>query len=259
MAPNSSDTYFCTQIKLTSDATITGFSNTTSPGNFRTILSVLDAPLNPAGDVDGDFECDISFIFVSPVHRHLYAFGQGTGSIAFPDGVGMHLKAGQFLLMIVALQNSGATALSGQTSVSIRKDGAASVVHEGELAWAGTTNLNIPSDNTLHAYTGGCATPRAYQFFSAWPTMNQLGRHQTMRLNGNVVLDTDFTAVQEPIMPLSLSVAEGDQLLLSCSYLNNTGATVTWGESYKSEVCFVGLYRYPLDSVLGDPLQCISH
>jgi hypothetical protein len=218
-------------------------------------LTVGSVPLNPAGDVDGDFECTAADLYL----RLLYAFGQDTGSIAFPSGAGMHLRAGQFVVMNVALQNSGATSASGQTSVTIRTGEASSAVHEAELTLAGSTKISIPSDNTPHSVTGGCAAPRAYQFFSAWPTMHQLGVHQTLHLNGQAVLDTDFTVTKQPILPLSLSVAQGDQLLVTCSYVNNTGATVTFGESYDAEVCFVGLYRYSLDSVLGSLFDCVSH
>jgi len=253
-APKVSDLYLCTQVKLDSDVTITGFSNVSSEANFRTFVTVSTTPVNP---VDGDFECDgTEYIYA----RLLYAFGPETGAVDFPPDAGMHLKAGQYVVMTVGLQNQGTTSISGQTSVSIRTEGASSAIHEAELVLVGTTVLTIPGDGQRHQFTGGCAAQNAYQVFAAWPTMNTLGVHQDLRLNGQLVLGTDFTASQQPIDPLSLTVGEGDQVLLTCAYVNSTGAPVYWGFAYYGEVCYLGLYSYSLASTsLGDTFECVSH
>jgi hypothetical protein len=250
--PGTSDLYRCTQVKLDSDVTITGFSNASSGSNFRTFVTAGTTPMNP---VDGDFYCTIGNLYL----RLLYAFGPETGAIEFPPDVGIHLKAGQYVVMTVALQNQGTTPISGQTSVSIRTEGASSAIHEAELILAGTTKLSIPSDGQNHSVTGGCAAQSASQVFGAWPTMNRLGVHQTLRLNGQAILDTDFMVDQQPIHLLSLALSQGDQVLLTCSYFNQTGATVIWGSSYSDEVCFLGVYRYSLDSTLGNLYECVSH
>ena len=250
--PGVSDFYRCTQVTLDSDVTITGFRNVSSDGNFRTFVTAGPTPMNP---VDGDFDCDFGALYP----RLLYAFGSGTGAIDFPPEAAIHLEAGESVVMTVALRNQGVTPSSGQTSVSIRTDGASSSTHEAELIFAGTTKLSIPSDGQPHQFTGGCAAQRAYQVFGAWPTMNELGVHQTLHLNGQVKLDTDFMATQQPIDALSIAVSEGDQILLTCSYVNSTGATVSFGGGYSEELCYLGLYRYSLDSSLGDLFECVSH
>jgi hypothetical protein len=37
----------------------------------------------------------------------------------------------------------------------------------------------------------------------------------------------------------------GDKITVECTYLNDTGKTVTFGESTLEEMCFAGTYRYP--------------
>jgi hypothetical protein len=249
--PGNSGFFRCTQVKLDSDVTITGFSNVSSDSNFRTLVTAGATAMNP---VNGDFDCEPANLYL----RLLYAFGPGTGAIEFPPDVGIHLRAGQYVLMTVALHNHGTLPISGQTSVSIRTEGASSAIHEAELIFAGTTNLSIPSDGQVHTATGGCAAPRASQVFGAWPTMNGLGVHQTMRLNGQVVLDTDFMASQQPIHPLSLSLSQGDQQLVTCSFINNTGMPEYYSATDYGEECYLGLYRYSLDSTLGNLFECVS-
>ncbi len=34
----------------------------------------------------------------------------------------------------------------------------------------------------------------------------------------------------------------------TCSYVNNTGATVSFGDSSTDEMCFTGIYKYPAGS-----------
>src|SRR5215468_4101449 len=50
--PGNSDYFRCTQVKLHSDVTITGFSNVSSDYNFRTLVTAGATPMNPT---DGDF------------------------------------------------------------------------------------------------------------------------------------------------------------------------------------------------------------
>jgi hypothetical protein len=45
------------------------------------------------------------------------------------------------------------------------------------------------------------------------------------------------------IEPVELK--RGDPVRVHCSYDNDTGAIVTWGESSLEEMCFAGVYRYP--------------
>src|SRR5262249_42984394 len=193
--PGSSDYFLCTQVKLHSDVTITGFSNVSSDYNFRTLVTAGATPMNPT---DGDFDCDVPNWY----SRLLYAFGPETGPIEFPPGVGIHLRAGEYVVMAAGFRNPGTTAISGQTSVSIQTGDTGSAIHEAEMIFAGTTDFSIPSDGHPHQATGGCAALRAFQVFSAWPTMNGLGVHQMLRVNGQVKLDTDFMASQQPIYPL---------------------------------------------------------
>ena len=37
----------------------------------------------------------------------------------------------------------------------------------------------------------------------------------------------------------------GDEIRVTCDFVNNTGSLVTFGDSSDKEMCFAGLYRYP--------------
>jgi hypothetical protein len=50
-----------------------------------------------------------------------------------------------------------------------------------------------------------------------------------------------------------VTMRKGDVVDVSCTYENPTGATLTWGESSKQEMCNAGLARFPA----GGPNVCI--
>jgi hypothetical protein len=52
----------------------------------------------------------------------------------------------------------------------------------------------------------------------------------------------------------SLALKAGDSIQVECTYQNDTQRTVKFGESSLDEMCFLGVYRYP---VAGEGLICL--
>ena len=44
---------------------------------------------------------------------------------------------------------------------------------------------------------------------------------------------------------MSVPLRSGDRLVVECTYLNDTGVEVHWGESTSAEMCFAIVFRYP--------------
>jgi hypothetical protein len=90
----------------------------------------------------------------------------------------------------------------------------------------------------------------ATNFFAVFPHMHQLGSHIKVTAQTDagdfVVYDEDYTfedqtfASWEPI-PMS----QGDRINVECTYDNDTGGTVGFGDSSLKEMCFAISYRYP--------------
>jgi hypothetical protein len=51
-----------------------------------------------------------------------------------------------------------------------------------------------------------------------------------------------------------LKLKAGDTVDVECTYNNTTDRTVAFGESSLDEMCFIGLYKFPLSD---DGLVCI--
>jgi len=52
-------------------------------------------------------------------------------------------------------------------------------------------------------------------------------------------------------------VHQGELVRATCTYINNTGHTVSFGDSSTAEQCFVGMYRRP--AILSSrPFDCTN-
>ena len=88
-----------------------------------------------------------------------------------------------------------------------------------------------------------------------WPHKHQTATHQkVVQTHGGVqtaILDDDYSFVEQknyPEVP-TISVANGDRIDTTCTYVNNTGKTMRFGESSLDEMCFTGIYRYPAQNL----------
>ena len=121
---------------------------------------------------------------------------------------------------------------------------------------AGTMNIDIPSDGQPHTVTGGCEINRSWNMFTVWPHMHQHATHQNFQVTkGGVVtkiLDNKPYSFEEQgnyqITPMLLE--PGDRVETSCTYVNNTGVPLRYGDSSNEEMCFTGVYKYPAGGIL---------
>ena len=65
----------------------------------------------------GDFDCIRGAVGGSEM---IYASGTGTDAIEFPAGEGVHVLAGQYLLLVIHLRNASDSAVSSSTRIEAR-------------------------------------------------------------------------------------------------------------------------------------------
>jgi Copper type II ascorbate-dependent monooxygenase, C-terminal domain len=117
--------------------------------------------------------------------------------------------------------------------------------------FAGAFIFNIPSNNQPFTKTGGCMSSTSYTTFAVWPHQHKLGTHQkvTVTRGGNAtVLHDDAYSFNEQnyyAQTPMFDIQQGDKIDVACTWVNNTGNTVMFGESSNDEMCFAGFYRFP--------------
>jgi hypothetical protein len=241
--PAGQEVYRCARLTVEEDVYITTFRALAPQGTHHTVLSVRDNPTQP----DGEYDCSASSI----AHSMLFASGVGTDDLLFPQGVAIPVRAGQQLELNLHLYNVGDAAITGTSGTLARLIPAAEVEHQAEVVFGGQYLISLsPDAQNEQTVNGGCQFEQDATVLALWPHMHQLGRHTKVVHEsgaGNVtLLDAPFDfseQVNHVIDPVQ--VAAGERFAIACTYLNDTGRLVTFGDSSEQEMCFVGIYRYP--------------
>jgi hypothetical protein len=85
--------------------------------------------------------------------------------------------------------------------------------------------------------------------------MHMYGTHMTVTYQGasgsKILHDGPYSFSDQKNYPIApQAVAQGDSVVIECTYNNPTAQQINWGDSSKSEMCFAGLYVYPMVSGL---------
>jgi hypothetical protein len=232
---------------LDQDLYIRGFRALIPGGTHHTVLAVGD-PQGP----DGIGPCAGTGFGVDMI----FGSGVGTEEIQFPEGLGLHLAAGQQLVLDMHLFNTSADPIAGDSGTMALLTTAEATTQLVDNLLAGPVVFSIPPNQTS-VVTGDCTMDADVQIIAVQPHMHWLAVHQKIvakRATGDVVLhDGDFSFDSQIYYPVSpgVSLAKGEKLHVECTYNNTTGATVTFGESTTDEMCLASVYRYPASAAAG--------
>jgi hypothetical protein len=254
---SGAESIVCRRIQSTSDWYITGFRAVLPAGHARLIVTTSSSP-----STTGNFPCDFSTSLAET--RMIYSAGVGTGEIVFPSNVGIHISSGEYVTLMLQMDNQTVDEISGTTSVVARKSPSADVTAHADMTFAGTVNFNIADGESTTA-TGGCTAAQAWTVFALLPSLKKLGTHVkvTVTTNGvpQTLHDAPFTLTSQPFVTVSpaVTVAAGSSFSVAATWINNTGANVTYGPSVVNEWAFSGVYRYPASApAAGAVLGCVS-
>jgi Copper type II ascorbate-dependent monooxygenase, C-terminal domain len=230
-----SENYVCVRQTVTTDTFIKTIVPIAPLGTHHFVLMVGD----PDGP-DGVTNCDSSL--TKPA---IFASGVGVQPLSMPDGIAIHLKAGQQLLLNLHLFNAGDDPLSGTSGISIEPSEPVDDAHSAGVVLVGKTlGLTVAVGESTQDAT--CTTPAGMTMFAIAPHMHLLGTHIDATYNGTTLYDSDyvFDEQQFRMIPPTLTTAQG-KYHVTCSYTNYTGSVVKFGESTKDEMCFAITFAYP--------------
>jgi hypothetical protein len=234
--------YQCERLTVTEDIWIKAFRSDGPLGSHHSVLTVGD------GGADGTFPCEAG----SNEPAMIYGAGVNTNDITMPDGVAMKVPAGSQLNLNLHLFNTQPTdALSGTSRVLIQTVPEAELagIVEAEVVLMGPLSFTV-AEGTGQTVNGQCTMTGATNLFMVNPHMHQLGVHQRVVANraaGDVTIhDGDYDFSDQRIYPIDVvPMANGDTVQVTCTYDNDTGDPVPFGDSSTQEMCFATTYRYP--------------
>jgi hypothetical protein len=237
---------------MTEDTYIKEFQPIAPPGTHHTLLSVNQEPTGP----DGVSVCSAGD------NGLVTLLGSGAGERysagPVPEGVAFKIAKGSQLNLNLHLFNVTESTLTGTSGTKVRTTTADKVQHSAETILAGPLSLAI--DPGRSTQTGQCTIQSDTTVFAVAPHMHQLGVHLKAvidRAAGGTedLFDGAFDFEdQRQTATGQLVLKAGDVVQVECTYENVTDRIVGFGESSLDEMCFIGLYRYP---VAGEGLICL--
>ncbi len=243
----ATDTYRCIRYTVPADTYVTNIIAQAPAGTHHTVLSVA------AGNVtgpDGEMDCSVGAIG----RPMLYASGVGTDPLDFPANVGLKIAAGTQVHLNLHLFNATDKAIQGDSAILIKTTPTQPPML-AEMVFAGKIAFSVPANNQDTLVTGGCTVNTPYSLFAVWPHMHKSANHSKLELirgpannqTTTVLHDAAYTFEEQEYYKKSpeFAVLQGDQIKVTCTFKNNTGSTITFGDSSNQEMCFTGLYRYP--------------
>jgi hypothetical protein len=241
------ESYMCVRLTATEDRHYGSFRPISPTGTHHAVLTVSDKPNGP----DGTFACDAAM----NGDNMLYGSGVGTNEFSLPPGVAIKVRKGQQLLLNLHLMNTSGAKLSGTSGVEIKELPASQVVHEaGVLAAGKMAGLVVDMGKTT--VTGTCTLPSAGTIGAVLPHMHELGSHMAGRLQqgtaSTTLHDASYDFDEQRWYSLAgQTVAAGDKIKVDCSYDNNRGKKIYFGESTTDEMCFLFLAIWPKPNMSG--------
>lgn len=250
--PSGQEGYRCVRLTMTEDTYIKEFQPIAPPGTHHTLLSVNEEPTGP----DGVSVCSAGD------NGLVTLLGSGAGERysagPVPDGVAFKIAKGSQLNLNLHLFNVTESTLTGTSGTKVRTTTADKVEQSAETILAGPLSLAI--DPGRSTQKGQCTIQSDTTVFAVAPHMHQLGVHLKAvidRAAGGTedLFDGAFDFEdQRQTATGQLVLKAGDVVQVECTYENDTDKVVGFGESSLDEMCFIGLYRYP---VAGEGLICL--
>jgi hypothetical protein len=170
---------------------------------------------------------------------------------SYPDGMGSFVSASTGFMMQTHFLNPGASPIqaSARITMSVAKPGTITA-HVGTIFMNQTFMAIPPTPKTNPiASSKSCALPQDVNLLSSWSHMHQWALGFQASANGQPFYHTSQWS-EPPVFAHNppLHFGSGTSVTWNCDYYNDTGTTLTFGESAnKNVMCiYVGQY-YPAD------------
>jgi Copper type II ascorbate-dependent monooxygenase, C-terminal domain len=251
--------FLCQRLTVQSDLYITRITPVNGLATHHEVLGIDTTP----GQPDGQADCSGNIEFDVLKWKLLFASGVNSPGLTMPAGVALKVAAGQQLVFQMHVLNASQSAVTSSASIDVRTlpPGAPTPI-EAQMILAGPlpdhrVTPDIPVG--VQVIKGTCTLKADSHYFAVFPHMHQIGTHiavaATVGGAAQTLYDADYSFNNQDFKEFPpVAMAQGDQVGVACTYDNQTGMPVQFGQSSYNEMCFAISYFYPPlpTSVLGD-------
>jgi hypothetical protein len=242
--------FLCQRLTVADDLWISEITPVNGQATHHQVLAIDVSGSQPDGLVDCANGIELNVI----KWKMLFASGVNSPSLTMPDGVALHIAAGQQIVFQMHLLNATQSAVNSNASIDIRTlpDGAPAP-SEAQMVLAGP----IPDNRVTPAIPvgvqtvkGKCTLKDTTHYFAVFPHMHQIGTHiavsATVGGTAQTLYDADYSFNNQDFKEFTpIAMSAGDVVGVTCTYDNETGMPVQFGQSSYNEMCFAISYFYP--------------
>jgi hypothetical protein len=191
-----------------------------------------------------------------------YTFGAQSPTVTapYPAGIGAAIPAGMGFTVDAHYLNTTASEITGQVRVTLYVAQPGSVTQQAGVLSYILTTLSVPPTGMPYTVSGSCALAQDVNLLSANSHMHRQATEFVATSGGMTLFQTDVWSEPTPRTfspPLALSA--GSTIAWSCTYVNDTGAELTFGESALSNaMCNFGASFYPVQDPSNPVVQCLQ-
>ena len=169
----------------------------------------------------------------------------------YPDGMGATIPATTGFTINAHFINSGTSALTANLSLTMYVAKPGQVTQHIGPVFLNQALLSVPATGQPSTSTSSYALPQDVNFLLGASHMHQRATHFISTANGQTLYETTQWAEPPPkIYSPALHLGTGTTITWSCTYVNDTGSTLTFGESAATNVmCISEFIYYPVSDV----------
>jgi hypothetical protein len=242
---------------------------------FLFSMSTLEAAVEPAvGTIGACAGAGLEF------HPFPFLSQQPDWTVNYPTDssgkpMGYSLVGGNEVMINAHYLNASSETITATVSITISPAKAGVVqthvgslfLNQGSMSVPATATMSNPYDSTATWSGGAGSVPASYSIFTSWSHMHQWGLKLSATTGSNTFYtETNWNSpglflhapgMQEPSTatgPLAAVQMTGNpSITWDCSYFNNTGSTLTFGDSAQTNVMciYIGQY-YPASATAPD-------
>jgi hypothetical protein len=191
-----------------------------------------------------------------------FTFGAQSQKVTqtYPDGVGATIPGGMGFTLNSHYVNPGSTPIQAAVQVTMFVAAPGVVTqHAGALQFV-LVSLSIPPTGQPVTVTGSCTLPQDVNLLWTSAHMHRRATNFVATSGGRMLFQTDQWSDPPPARfspPLLLKA--GADITWSCTYVNDTGSALTFGESALTNVmCNSGSGFYPVQDVTNPVIRCLQ-
>jgi hypothetical protein len=181
-------------------------------------------------------------------------------SMTYPPGIGATIPATTGFRMNMHYLNTSNETIHGQDRVTMYVAKPGLVTQHAGTIFFQQLSIQIPATGQPYTSTKSCNVSQDVNLLSADSHMHTRATEFVATANGQTLYQTDRWA--DPTLSVytpPVFLASGTPITWSCTYVNDTGSPLTFGESAASNVmCIYQGTFYPVADVTNPILNCVQ-